>query len=101
MMGSRLEAELSRWSESIDGLAVNDEALRVFANLLCVYLGRGREDQEGIASMASIVVDPEADADEIQAALDTLRESLHSRAAAVDLEAEDDLSDEELEVSRH
>lgn len=100
MMGSRLEAELSRWSEHIDGLAVNDEALRVFSNLLCVYLGRDREDQEGIASMASIVVDPEADADEVQSALDTLRESLHSRAAALDFESEDDLSDEEQEASR-
>jgi len=100
MMGSRLESELARWSESIDGLAVNDEALRVFANLLCVYLGREREDQEGIASMASIVVDPEADADEVQAALDTLRESLHSTPMAIDLDSEADFSVEEQEASR-
>jgi|GEM_PF-793786 len=99
MMGSRVESELLKWTKSIDGLAVDDETLRLFANLLCVYLGRDEEDQEGIASMASIVADPQADADEIQAALDTLRESLHSTAAAVDLGSEADLSAEERDVS--
>jgi len=90
MKDERMSTGLLKWSRSIDDLPVDDEALRLFAHLLRIYLGRGQEDQEGIASMAAIVVNPDADDDDVQAALDTLRESLHSTAPAFDLDSEDD-----------
>jgi len=100
MTGPPMDSELSRWSQCIDGLPADDGALRLFSHLLCIYLARGEEDRDGIASMALIIVDPKADADEVQAALDTLRESLHSTAPVIDLESEDDLADEERSDSR-
>ena len=100
MTRARMDSELMRWTKSIDDLQVNDEALRLFAHLLRIYLDRGQEDQEGIESMASIITNPDADDDDVQAALDTLRESLHSTASAVDLESEDELTDEERSASR-
>jgi hypothetical protein len=100
MTGPRMDSEPFRWSQSMDGLPADDEAMRLFSHLLCTYLARGEEDREGIASMASIIVDPNADSDEVQAAIDTLRESLHSTASAIDLESEDDLTDDERSDSR-
>jgi lambda repressor-like predicted transcriptional regulator len=72
-----------------DGSAASDsvtmEELKAFAELLRVYLNCGEEDQRGIASMASIATDPNATEDEIEAALETLREGLFP-TEALDLE---------------
>lgn len=100
MATRRKSDRLSSWMEQIDGLTVDDDALRIFAKLLRVYLERGPEDREGIASMASIIADPEIDPDDAQAALDTLRESLHSSAESIDLASDVDLDDAEREVAR-
>lgn len=100
MNGARMDSERMKWTTSIDDLQVDDEALRLFAHLLRIYLGRDQEDQEGIASMTSIITNPTADAEDVQAAVDTLRESLHSTASAVDLESEDESTDEERSVAR-
>lgn len=88
------------WTTRIDDLSVDDEALRIFARLLRTYLSRGDEDREGIAAMASIAVDPESDADDAQAALNTLRESLSSSMEWIDLSSETDLDDAERQVAR-
>lgn len=93
-------AWLSHWMTHVDDLPVDDDALRTFAHLLRAYLARDAEDREDLATMAAIVVDPESDADDVQAALDTLRESLHTTAEAFDLESEDDLDESEREVAR-
>jgi lambda repressor-like predicted transcriptional regulator len=100
MAGATRRSDLSNWAARIDDRAVDDDALRTFAHLLRTYLDRGAEDREGIASMAAIVADPESDADDVRAALDTLRESLHSTAEALDLEAEGGLSEGEREAAR-
>jgi len=91
---------LSRWRTHIDDLPVDDNALRTFSYLLRAYLTRDPEDREDLATIAAIVVDPESDPDDVQAALDTLRESLHTTAEAFDLESEDDLDEAEREVAR-
>lgn len=91
---------LSRWKTRVDDLTVEDGDLRIFARLLRAYLGRDAEDREDLATMAEIIVDPESDADDVRAALNTLRESLHSTSEAIDLESDDDLSEAEREASR-
>ena len=79
------ESWITDWTTRIDDLSVGDETLRVFARLLRIYLALGVADREGIATMASIAVDPESNADDAQTALNTLRESLSSSAEWVDL----------------
>ncbi len=69
--------------------AFTAQELKAFARLLCAYLSRDEEDREGIASMASIAVDPDATDDEIEAALETLREGLYP-TEAVDLSVDRD-----------
>src|SRR3954451_20472160 len=66
--------------------SVSMEEFRGFAKLLGVYLNLDEQDREGVESMASIVVDPDATDDEIEAAIETLREGLFPTAPA-DLEA--------------
>lgn len=100
MAVSGKEALATDWTTRIDDLAVDDETLRVFARLLHTYLALGVEDQEGIATMAAIAVDPESDDDDAQAALNTLRESLSSSAKWVDLSSETDLNDAEWQTAR-
>ena len=56
--------------------SVSMEELKAFAELLRVYLNCREEDRRGIASMALIATDPNATEDEIEAAVETLREGL-------------------------
>ncbi len=100
MSGLHSSDWLSHWRTHVDGLPVDDDAIRTFAHLLQAYLARDVEDREDLAVMAGVVTDPSSDADDVQAALDTLRESLHSTAEGVDLEAGDDLDEAEREVGR-
>jgi DNA-binding Xre family transcriptional regulator len=55
---------------------VTMEELKAFAKLLQAYLNCDEEDRQGITSMTSIATDPDATDDEIEAALETLREGL-------------------------
>ena len=54
----------------------DEQKLRHFAELLRVYLQHDEEERAGIARMAAIVADPEADEDESRDALNTMREGL-------------------------
>lgn len=64
---------------------INDEELTAFAKVLRAYLAHDKEDREGIAKMATIICDPEADPDEVQGALETMRDGLYP-TGFVDLE---------------
>ncbi len=77
---------------------VSPESLRTFAKLLMTFLGHDTEIRDGVASMASIVVDPDASEDEIEAAVNTMKEGLFP-SASIDLEAPAELEDGELAVS--
>src|SRR5271157_6233857 len=84
---------------SVTGDAATMEELKAFAKLLRAYLSRDEEDREGIASMASIAIDPDATADEIEAALETLREGLYP-TVPIDLEVGWELEPNEENVSK-
>ena len=85
MSAVNTKSGLSNGVTSVTGDAVTMEELKAFAKLLRAYLSRDEEDREGIASMASIAIDPDATADEIEAALETLREGLYP-TEPIDLE---------------
>src|SRR5208337_2493489 len=85
MSAVNTKSGLSNGVASVTGDAVTMEELKAFAKLLRAYLSRDEEDREGIASMASIAIDPDATADEIEAALETLREGLYP-TETIDLE---------------
>src|SRR5436309_3368262 len=74
----------SHAAESASSDAVTREELKAFAKLLPIYLSCDEEDRQGISSMALIAADPNATDDEIEAALETLREGLFP-TEAVDL----------------
>jgi len=99
MSAVNTKSGLSNGVASVTGDAVTMEELKAFAKLLRAYLSRDEEDREGIASMASIAIDPDATADEIEAALETLREGLYP-TEPIDLEAGWELEPNEENVSK-
>ena len=78
---------------------VSDDELRAFAVVLRAYLGHENKDRDGIARMASIVTDPDATVDEVEDALETMREGLYP-TDFVDLETSQTQDAEEQSVSR-
>jgi DNA-binding Xre family transcriptional regulator len=63
--------------KGVTGHDLSEHDLGVFARLLAIYLSHDEQDRVGIATMASIVADRNATPDEIEAALETIREGLY------------------------
>jgi lambda repressor-like predicted transcriptional regulator len=86
MGATRVEIESMNNVGDSMGDQISLESLRDFAKLLAAFLRCDGEIRDGIASMAAIVIDPDASEDEIEAALDTVREGLFP-SHSVDLDA--------------
>jgi len=99
MSAVNTKSGLSKGVASVAGDHVTMEELKAFAKLLRPYLSRDEEDREGIASMASIAIDPDATDDEIEGALETLREGLYP-TDPVDLEIGREPEPDEENISK-